>query len=74
MSSETPIPKLAEKVADLAQATMGEIQPSLVQAALIGSRAENENLRRRDNFYVVPLPGVGGWVGGSAVNSDGADR
>lgn len=50
MSSETPIPELAEKIADLVKATMGEIRPRLVQAALTGRRAENENLRHEDNF------------------------
>ncbi|WP_207211924.1 hypothetical protein [Promicromonospora panici] len=42
--------ELAEKIADLVTATMGEIRPHLVQAALTGRRAENENLRHEDNF------------------------
>lgn len=50
MSSETPIPELAEKIADLVKATMSEIRPRLVHAALTGRRAENENLRHEDNF------------------------
>ena len=50
MSSETPIPELAQKIADLVKTTMSEIRPRLVQAALTGRRAENENLRHEDNF------------------------
>ena len=50
MSSETPVPELAEKIADLVRATMVEIRPRLVHAALTGHRAENENLRHEDNF------------------------
>jgi fructose-1,6-bisphosphatase/inositol monophosphatase family enzyme len=50
MSSETLIPELAGKIADLVKATMVEIRPRLVRAALTGRRAENENLRHEDNF------------------------
>ncbi|MGI5187309.1 inositol monophosphatase family protein [Promicromonospora sp. CA-289599] len=50
MSSEIPVPELAETIADLVKATMGEIRPRLVQAALTGRRAENKNLRHEDNF------------------------
>jgi fructose-1,6-bisphosphatase/inositol monophosphatase family enzyme len=50
MSSETPTPELAETIAGLVKTTMSDIRPRLVQAALTGHRAENENLRHEDNF------------------------
>jgi myo-inositol-1(or 4)-monophosphatase len=44
------IPNLAQRIASLVRQLMGEIRPQLIQAALTGSRAENENLRHADNF------------------------
>ena len=45
-----PTPELAETIAELVKTTMSDIRPRLVQAALTGHRAENENLRHEDNF------------------------
>jgi myo-inositol-1(or 4)-monophosphatase len=42
--------ELAETIAGLVKTTMSDIRPRLVQAALTGHRAENENLRHEDNF------------------------
>ncbi|MFD7022929.1 hypothetical protein [Promicromonospora sukumoe] len=50
MRSESPTPELAETIAELVKSTMSDIRPRLVQAALTGHRAENENLRHEDNF------------------------
>jgi len=50
MSNESLIPDLAQRVAGLVITMMDEIRPHLVQAALTGRRAENENLRHEDNF------------------------
>lgn len=50
MSSKRAIPQLARDVAGMVRTAMGEVRPRLVQAALAGSRAENENVRHKDNF------------------------
>lgn len=50
MSSESLTSELAETIAELVTTTMSDIRPRLVQAALAGHRAENENLRHGDNF------------------------
>lgn len=50
MATDSPIPELALRIADLVTGMMNEIRPRLVQAALTGQRAENVNLRHRDNF------------------------
>jgi fructose-1,6-bisphosphatase/inositol monophosphatase family enzyme len=50
MSNESPIPELAQHVIGLVTTMMTQIRPRLVQAALTGRRAENENLRHEDNF------------------------
>ncbi|MFX0574207.1 inositol monophosphatase family protein [Nocardia nepalensis] len=44
------IPDLAQRIASLVRQLLGEIRPRLIQAALTGSHAENENLRHSDNF------------------------
>ncbi|WP_280361366.1 inositol monophosphatase family protein [Nocardia wallacei] len=41
---------LARHIADLTRRMMSEIRPRLVEAALTGRRAENENVRHADNF------------------------
>jgi myo-inositol-1(or 4)-monophosphatase len=50
MSDHTEIPDLAHRIATLVRQVIGEIRPKLIQAAVTGHRAENENLRHRDNF------------------------
>ncbi|GGU75144.1 inositol monophosphatase family protein [Lentzea flava] len=50
MTTDSPIPELALRIADLVTGMMNEIRPRLVQAALTGQRAENVNLRHHDNF------------------------
>ncbi|NNH68909.1 hypothetical protein HLB23_03290 [Nocardia uniformis] len=44
------IPELAQRIAGLVQQLMGEIRPQLMEAALTGHRAENDNPRHVDNF------------------------
>lgn len=44
------IPDLAQRIAGLVRQLIGEIRPRLMQAALTGGRAENENLRHAGNF------------------------
>jgi myo-inositol-1(or 4)-monophosphatase len=48
--SKSPVPELAQNIASLVTAMMADIRPRLVQAALTGRRAENENVRHADNF------------------------
>lgn len=50
MSNESPISELAQHVVGLVKDMMTQIRPRLVQAALTGRRAENENVRHEDNF------------------------
>ncbi|MCK2244097.1 MULTISPECIES: inositol monophosphatase family protein [unclassified Crossiella] len=50
MSSETAIPALATRIADLVRSMILEVRPRLVNAALTGERKEHENLRHGDNF------------------------
>lgn len=50
MSSEHPLPILAMDIVRLVQEMIKQIRPRLLQAALTGRRAENENLRHKDNF------------------------
>ncbi|MCU1642966.1 MAG: hypothetical protein JWN03_3241 [Nocardia sp.] len=42
--------ELAHHIADLVRQMITEIRPRLIDAALTGHRAENENLRHSDNF------------------------
>ncbi|WP_024804220.1 hypothetical protein [Nocardia sp. BMG51109] len=44
------IPDLAQNIAGLVRRMMLELRPRLIDAALTGRRAENENLRHTDNF------------------------
>ncbi|MFQ6226033.1 inositol monophosphatase family protein [Nocardia sp. NPDC002869] len=44
------IPDLGAQLLDLVRRMMDEIRPQLIDAALSGHRAENENIRHRDNF------------------------
>lgn len=50
MATDSSIPELALRIADLVTSMMNEIRPRLVQAALTGRRAENVNLRHKGNF------------------------
>ncbi|MGO4649545.1 inositol monophosphatase family protein [Nocardia sp. 2YAB30] len=50
MSGSSMIPDLAQRIAGVVRQMMGEIRPQLIDAALTGRRAENENLRHTDNF------------------------
>jgi myo-inositol-1(or 4)-monophosphatase len=50
MDNASTIPELAQRIADLVRRMMAEIRPRLIEAALTGRRAENENLRHTDNF------------------------
>ncbi|GAB3165982.1 hypothetical protein GCM10027059_24420 [Myceligenerans halotolerans] len=50
MSNESPIPDLARDVARLVVSMMNQIRPRLVEAAVSGQRAENENVRHEGNF------------------------
>ena len=50
MSNENQIPELAHRVVKLVRNMMDLVRPRLMQAALTGNRAENENLRHSDNF------------------------
>lgn len=50
MAPESSISTLAPRIADLITGLMNEVRPRLVEAALTGQRAENINLRHKDNF------------------------
>lgn len=50
MSSQVPLPNLTQHLVDLVTTIIREIRPRLIEAALSGERAENENLRHADNF------------------------
>lgn len=50
MTSSSTIPDLAQRIAGVVRQMIGEIRPQLIEAALTGRRAENENLRHTDNF------------------------
>ncbi|WP_406267919.1 hypothetical protein OH799_23290 [Nocardia sp. NBC_00881] len=50
MSSVNIVPDLAQRIASVVRQMMGEIRPQLIDAALTGRRAGNENLRHSDNF------------------------
>lgn len=50
MATDSSIPELALRIADLVTGMMQEVRPRLVQAALTGLHAENKNLRHKDNF------------------------
>ncbi len=50
MNSPSMIPDLARRIAGIVTDMIVEIRPRLVDAALTGRRAENENLRHEDNF------------------------
>lgn len=50
MATDSSIPQLALRIADLVTGMMQEIRPRLLQAALTGRRAESRNLRHEDNF------------------------
>jgi fructose-1,6-bisphosphatase/inositol monophosphatase family enzyme len=48
--SQSQVPELAQNVVNMVRAMLGDLRPKLVNAALTGRRAENENLRHEDNF------------------------
>ena len=50
MTDQTPLPDLAQRIADLVKVVMSEARPKLVHAALSGDRGEHTNLRHADNF------------------------
>ncbi|MGQ4597107.1 inositol monophosphatase family protein [Nocardia sp. R6R-6] len=50
MTSSSRIPDIAQRIAEVVRQMIGEIRPQLIEAALTGRRAENENLRHTDNF------------------------
>ncbi|WP_454196353.1 inositol monophosphatase family protein [Nocardia sp. Marseille-Q1738] len=50
MTGSSTIPDLAQRIAGVVRQMIGEIRPQLIEAALTGRRAENENLRHTDNF------------------------
>ncbi|MEU0501462.1 inositol monophosphatase family protein [Nocardia sp. NPDC005998] len=50
MKSSSTAPELARRIAAAVHQMIEEIRPQLIDAALTGHRAENENLRHRDNF------------------------
>lgn len=53
MTEQTPLPDLAQRIADLVKVVMSEARPKLVRAALSGDRGEHTNLRHSDNFLSV---------------------
>lgn len=53
MTDPTPLPELAQHIADLVKVVMSEARPRLVEAALSGDRGEHTNLRHADNFLSV---------------------
>ncbi|MFC9690252.1 inositol monophosphatase family protein [Kribbella sp. NPDC056951] len=48
--SQSQVPELAQSVVDMVRAMLADLRPKLLNAALTGRRAENENLRHEDNF------------------------
>ncbi|MEV0105471.1 inositol monophosphatase family protein [Nocardia sp. NPDC050799] len=50
MRGRSAIPELGAQLLGLVRRMMDEIRPQLIDAALSGHRAENENVRHRDNF------------------------
>ena len=50
MNTETPLPELGQRVADVVRTVMDEARPKLVRAALSGERGESRNKRHADNF------------------------
>ncbi|HZU48723.1 MAG TPA: inositol monophosphatase family protein [Mycobacterium sp.] len=53
MNTETPLPELGQRVADVVRTVMDEARPKLVRAALSGERGEGQNKRHSDNFLSV---------------------
>jgi myo-inositol-1(or 4)-monophosphatase len=53
MTHQSPLPDLAQRIADLVKVVMSEARPKLVSAALSGDRGEHTNLRHTDNFLSV---------------------
>lgn len=50
MTNSNTVPELARRITAVVRQVIGEIRPQLIDAALTGRRAENENLRHSDNF------------------------